>query len=417
MPTHGHPRTARARTQARRGGLEPDVVMYTMKLTALCHMVDLRGAVRVFQEMRSAGQHPDAVTYKALLHACAKAADGYKALEVLDEMHEYAIPVDLSAYNSALKACVVAGLDDQALEMFAMLMQHKRKGEDGLAPSRATFTIIMQHYAAAGDAQAAEAMLQVMTREHEIPPDARCFMVVLEACAQAASLLPVPGRAPYKARALAHLQAALDSLGPLLSSVDKERLLTKTVAVYAQCMDVAATEDLLARFDEEALAPSPQTFAELINLHERCGDGEAALRRLQGMIAQGLVPSPNFIGRAAAAMLRAGDAARALALFAAAARDGLAIHHFNGWSTCHRLLGVPWQQPSAAGGLGGDEWAQRKGEETADMMRLRQALDDLVPLLDGDSVPGVHAGSAGKGKDQGKWVVGFGALPSVMALC
>ena len=51
------------------------------------------------------------------------------------------------------------------------------------------------------------------------------------------------------------------------------------------------------------------------------------------------------------------------------------------------------------------------------MMRLRQALDDLVPLLDGDSVPGVHAGSAGKGKDQGKWVAGFVALPSVMALC
>ena len=416
MPTRGHPRTARPRTQAARGGLEPDVVMYTMKLTALCHMVDLRGAVRVFQEMRSAGQHPDAVAYKALLHACAKAADGYKALQVLDEMHEYAIPVDLSAYNSALKACVVAGLDDEALEMFAMLMHHKSKGDARLAPTRATFTIIMQHYAAAGDAQAAEAMLQVMSSEHKIPPDARCFMVLLEACAQAASLLPVSGRAPYKARALAHLETALHLFGPLLSSVDKERLLTKTVAVYAQCLDVAATEDLLGRFAVEAVAPSPQTYAELINLHERCGDGDAALRRLQEMIAQGLVPSPNFIGRAAAAMLRAGDAARALELFAAAARDGLAIHHFNGWSTCHRLLGVPWQQPSAAGELGGDGRAQRKGEETADMLRLRQALDDLVPFLDGHSVQGVQAGSGGKGKDQRKWVVEFGALSSVMAL-
>ena len=42
---------------------------------------------------------------------------------------------------------------------------------------------------AAGDAQAAERMLSVMTREHKIPPDARCFMVRVYACTHAPGIV------------------------------------------------------------------------------------------------------------------------------------------------------------------------------------------------------------------------------------
>ena len=60
--------------------------------------------------------------------------------------------------------------------------------------------------------------------------------------------------------------------------------------------------------------PSPQTYAALLNLHERCADGKAAVLCLRKMILQGLPPSPNFIGRAGMALLREHDADGAMRL-------------------------------------------------------------------------------------------------------
>lgn len=363
-------------------------------------------------------QFPDAVSYNALLAACAQASDGYRALDILEEMQEFAIPIDVGAYNSALKACCVAGLVDKALELFAHMMSNKLTGDGTLAPTRETMTIIMQYYSAIGDVASTEATFENMEHVQQISADERTYMVLLEAYETASAMSPLAERQQYNAAALGRLEMALKSFSQM-NAVDRERLLTKTVAVYAQSMDVEATADLLDMFAAEGLDPSPQTYAALLNLHERCADGKAAVMCLRKMILQGLPPSPNFIGRAGMALLRQGDAAGALRLWEAALVDGISIHHFNEWSRCHDLLGQAWLPPDGAedrlqinaaakggieGGMryGGRRLEGRRHREGArvDAEELRAKMDTLVSTF-GRDLLGKQAGR--RGQVNGGW--------------
>ena len=54
--------------------------------------------------------------------------------------------------------------------------------------------------------------------------------VLIDACAAASARQPLEGRAALNAKALVFLQEALTNLKGALSPLEKERLLTKTVA-------------------------------------------------------------------------------------------------------------------------------------------------------------------------------------------
>jgi hypothetical protein len=54
--------------------------------------------------------------------------------------------------------------------------------------------------------------------------------VLIDACAAASASQPLEARAPLNAKALAFLQEALTNLKGAISPLEKERLLTKTVA-------------------------------------------------------------------------------------------------------------------------------------------------------------------------------------------
>ena len=283
-------------------------------MTALAHLRDLHAATRVLQDMRSAGEHPDAVAYNALLHvcacACAKAGDGHKALDLLDEMHQYSIPADVKAYNTVLKACVNSGMIEKALDIFARMMHNKVSGDRSLSPTRETLTIVMQYYSTRGDVEAVRSLLETMEDMHGISADARCYMVLLEAHARASAAQPLAVRTIHNEAALACLHKAMARLGPSLTRVEKERLVTKTLEAVAQSRNVQAAAGVYEMYGKYDVLPSPQAFAALINLHYELADGPGALRSLQAMIAQGISPSPNFFGRTAMAMLLLSCSAR-----------------------------------------------------------------------------------------------------------
>jgi hypothetical protein len=54
--------------------------------------------------------------------------------------------------------------------------------------------------------------------------------VLIDACAAASASQPLQARAPLNAKALVFLQEALTNLKNAISPLEKERLLTKTVA-------------------------------------------------------------------------------------------------------------------------------------------------------------------------------------------
>mmetsp|Transcript_18417 Transcript_18417/g.45224 ORF Transcript_18417/g.45224 Transcript_18417/m.45224 type:complete len:721 (-) Transcript_18417:184-2346(-) len=297
-------------------GVEPNIVTYTTLMTAAAEEGDLKAVDNLRVDMMVAGVMADQVTYNVLLLACARGADGPKALDVFEEMAVYAIPRDAAAYNYTIQALCKSEMLEEANKLFTEMLTLGHQGNKELAPSLATYTIILQSYAAQGDVDNALAMLEAV-KAQGVELDFKARVTLIDACltaAQRSELLPERRRLAVRAETF--LKSALAELrvGQVLDKDDKRKLMTKAMSVWASGLYADEAEGYLDRFAEEGLDPGPLAFAILMNMHERRADGARCERLLERMREFGMMPSASFVLTAALAYARAMDKEKALVL-------------------------------------------------------------------------------------------------------
>ena len=90
-----------------KGGIIPDMLVYTQAIRALGTIGDWRHAIQLLRESKF--KHllqPDAYCYGTVINACAEAGRSEEAMLMLEWMRRDDIEPNIMCYTSAAKACV-----------------------------------------------------------------------------------------------------------------------------------------------------------------------------------------------------------------------------------------------------------------------------------------------------------------------
>ncbi|KAH0435901.1 hypothetical protein IEQ34_026524 [Dendrobium chrysotoxum] len=127
--------------QMQRSGIKPDVVSYTLLISAYGKARREDEALAVFEEMLNAGVRPTRKAYNVLLDAFAISGMLQEAKTVFKSMRRDKVSPDLCSYATMISAYVNASDMDGAEKFF------RRLKEDGLKPNVIVYGTLMKGYA------------------------------------------------------------------------------------------------------------------------------------------------------------------------------------------------------------------------------------------------------------------------------
>ncbi|KAG0482736.1 hypothetical protein HPP92_010820 [Vanilla planifolia] len=131
--------------QMQRSGLRPDVVSYTLLISAYGKARREDEALAVFEEMLDAGVRPTCKAYNVLLDAFAISGMVEQAKTVFKCMRRDKVDPDLCSYATMISAYVNASDMDGAEKFF------RRLKEDGFKPNAVVYGTLMKGYAKANN--------------------------------------------------------------------------------------------------------------------------------------------------------------------------------------------------------------------------------------------------------------------------
>ncbi|PKA63980.1 Pentatricopeptide repeat-containing protein [Apostasia shenzhenica] len=159
--------------QMQRSGLRPDVVSYTLLISAYGKGRREDEALAVFEEMLDAGVRPTRKAYNTLLDAFAICGMVEEAKTAFKCMRRDKITPDLCSYATVISAYVNAS-DMVGAEKF-----FRRLKEDGLKPNAVVYGTLMKGYAMANDVERVMRVYDRM-RAQGVEPNQTIYTTIMD---------------------------------------------------------------------------------------------------------------------------------------------------------------------------------------------------------------------------------------------
>ncbi|XP_072970818.1 pentatricopeptide repeat-containing protein At3g59040 [Typha angustifolia] len=160
--------------QMQRAGLKPDVVSYTLLISAYGKARREEEALAVFEEMLDAGVRPTRKSYNILLDAFAISGMVEEARTVFKSMKRNKCEPDLYSYATMLLAYVNASDMDGAEKFF------RRIKEDGLKPNAVVYGTLMKGYAKLNNPEKVMRVYERM-RIQGVEPNQTIYTTIMDA--------------------------------------------------------------------------------------------------------------------------------------------------------------------------------------------------------------------------------------------
>ncbi|CAM9677245.1 unnamed protein product [Scytosiphon promiscuus] len=276
-----------------------DAKTYNVALSALGKCGRWKEALATLERMRSRGIPPDVYSYNSAISACGRGAKWQQALALLSKMEgdESEVAPDLFSYNGAINAVAKAGRWEQALNLLVGISSR------GLSPDVVSFSSAMSACDRAGEWQRALEILVLMLQQN-VEPSIITYGTAISACARG-------GR----------WQTALNLLADISSTGLEPNAHVYGSAIHACVVggQNARALALLGEMLERRVVPDAAVFTAAMAAVDGWG---AALRLLEAMKREGVIPEVKTYNAALSVVARSGREDVALALLKQMQTDG-----------------------------------------------------------------------------------------------
>ena len=276
--------------------------------------------------------------YASAVAACDKSGNMDAALEILPRMEELGVPPLNDVFVSAISACRHGRPDEQPVETAQQLLRRARLA--GVGPTTANYNALLAVYRSVGGmGEEALKLLRQMEKEGE-PPNEITYLELIAACRptkeqartfKAAAYMRERERQGLNVSRRAGEPSALatGANGTLVRSHRQTESNTLVLEQDGVWTDYGALSrralDLLDQMQLRGLQRNERHFGAAIQLCQRVGDLDEALRLLMQMPGLGLRPGHHCLNPTIQAAANIGDHRTALQLLteteAAIARD------------------------------------------------------------------------------------------------
>jgi len=230
------------------GGLKPTIDSWNVVLDFCSRARQPAQASEVLRRMRAGGIEPDAVAYASIItaHVRAGGAGGVDAASrVLDEALASAVPLDAPVFNALLGGYATQLRWFDALELLRAMRTR------GPRPDSVSYGLVLRACLRARAAEAASAVLELMTADQE-PISVRAFAMVLSTYANGGQV----------AEALALLKRMQEA------GVPPNRYIFS--AMMEACINGGQPETALAVFEQmtgQGISPDVVSYTLLVRAH------------------------------------------------------------------------------------------------------------------------------------------------------
>jgi pentatricopeptide repeat protein len=159
----------------REHGIEPNVITYSVAISACGKGSKWERALELLSEMRERRIDPNAITYSAAISACEKGSQWEFALELLCEMRERRITPDVITYSAAISACEKGSQWERALELLSEMEQR------GIEADAITYNAAISACEKGSQWERALALMSEM-RERGLKPNVITYDALIIAC-------------------------------------------------------------------------------------------------------------------------------------------------------------------------------------------------------------------------------------------
>jgi len=193
-------------------GLSPSQITYGILLDGCINENQVDRAVQIFADMSKNGCPLNTVLYTLLIKGFARAGDCDQAMNVYGKMqNERAIKPDLITFSILIKAhcdndrldqalvlvgdMITSGLKPDEVVFNSLIGGCAKKGDaklgkqlfadmiaSGVRPSNVTFSILVRMYHQSKDLDEAVAVVQTVTKKHNVEAEPRLFLQLIECC-------------------------------------------------------------------------------------------------------------------------------------------------------------------------------------------------------------------------------------------
>lgn len=157
-----------------------NTVLYTTLIKGFARIGKVAEAMSVYEKMQAdSNVSPDLITYSILIKANCDASRLAEALQLLDAMLKSGLQPDEVVFNNLLAGCAKQANAELALRLYKDMVASK------VAPSNATFSIMIGLYSSCKLFDEAVAMLREEPAIHGVELEPRLFAQLLQCCIRA----------------------------------------------------------------------------------------------------------------------------------------------------------------------------------------------------------------------------------------
>lgn len=181
--------------EARRAGITPDVVLYTLLIQIHSHTLDFGVALELHAEMLRDGIQPNVYTYTALIDGCARNGQLDTATKIFQLMRESdKFRPNAHAYCAMMDAYAKHGRLDMVEKTFAEMLEVMTEGKvepvgkvehtgtSALKIDAPILNCLMDAYNRAGEGLKVVEVYEQLFSRFQVKPDAWSLSIVLDSC-------------------------------------------------------------------------------------------------------------------------------------------------------------------------------------------------------------------------------------------
>ncbi|KAF9615300.1 hypothetical protein IFM89_022716 [Coptis chinensis] len=165
-------RTSKLCKRMLKDGKTPNVVTYTILISAFCCGGRMYEALKVFKEMIVKGIVPDKIAFTAIIAGYCRIGDTKTALDFYREMEKRGITPDIFTYTCLVHGYCKSKQMDEARNLFDRIIKSD-------TPNVVTYTALMAGYHRTGDLEIALQLYNKMEEKGIQPDDITCLVLGL----------------------------------------------------------------------------------------------------------------------------------------------------------------------------------------------------------------------------------------------